>query len=193
MRFAPMFLSSCLLASMATFASASPDLTGTSVTGSLTFGANTNNYFDKANGFVPANGYANSGGLTTVPIGAGAEFGFADSGNTDVADFTSNGLTITDTAKGGGSNSSFTLTFSDPSFYGFKLLSDTFPGLTYSYVGTTLTINVPSFNLGAGATDTAVFADGVAATTPEPSSFVLLGTGVLGIAGIARRRFMARG
>lgn len=48
-----------------------------------------------------------------------------------------------------------------------------------------------SFNSGSGSTfGLTVFGERVVSTTPEPSSILLMGTGLLGLAGVVRRKFM---
>jgi PEP-CTERM motif len=165
------------------------DGVGTNVTGSLTFfGFGTTNYFDSANGFVPA-GYKNSNGLTTVSIGPGVEFGFQDVSNLDTADFDGTTLVVTDTSNAGGSNS-FEMKFTDPAFLGFALMSDTL-GISYVFSGTTLTIDFANHNIkGSGS---AIFSytstGGQGGTVPEPGTFALLGTGLLSAGCLLRHRF----
>src|SRR5260221_540261 len=80
------------------------DLLGSVVTGTLNFGANPINYFNPANGFVPAGTYGNSApGNNTVIIGPIIEFGYVDNINTDTADFTGTTLTVKDVANSVGS------------------------------------------------------------------------------------------
>src|SRR5215213_9781498 len=95
-------------------------LLGTSVTGSLTFGAGSTNFFNPANGFVPP-GFGNSSpGTNTVTIAEPlVEFGFEDGANRDTANFTDNTLTNGDLVKGSGA-SSWTMTFSDSAFSGLS-------------------------------------------------------------------------
>ena len=65
---------------------------GSTVTGDLNFG-NPTIYYDPGNGIVPGSGYLNSSGnknSPTVVINAGLPtFGFNDTANLDVADFSS--------------------------------------------------------------------------------------------------------
>jgi hypothetical protein len=162
------------------------DGVGTPVTGGLFFGGGTTNYFNPALGFVPA-GSGNTAG-TQVTIGSGIEFGFDDGANLDTANFTGNALVVRDVDTYGGS--AFEMTFVDPVFTGFTMLPNT-SGFTYSFAGDTLKVFFPEeFNPG---TYTAKFSYGppAAAVTPEPASLVLLGTGILGMWGAARRRYTA--
>jgi hypothetical protein len=160
------------------------DGTGTSVTGGLYFAGGSTNYFDPANGFVPA-GYGNDAG-TTVVIGPGIEFGFADSANTDTADFTGSTLTVTDTVKETGGNNPFEMTFTDPAFTGFTQTGAA-DGYTYTFSGDTLDVFWPGGSVQDGQAFTGNFTYSTAAT-PEPSSLMLLGTGLLGFVGAMRRR-----
>ena len=164
------------------------DLTGTTVAGQLLFNGNPPNQFDSANGGVPATGYGNSGGNGTVVIGSGPEFGYADGADEDIADFTSSGaLTLTDISVGG--SYPITYVFTDPAFTSVSLISSSYPaGLTASLSGDVLTILAPE--LATPGTYSAEFAVGSASvtSTPEPGGLALLGTGILGLGGIVRRR-----
>ena len=166
------------------------DLVGTSVTGSLRFNGVPTNYFNAANGFVPA-GYGNSSGSPTVTIGPGPEFGFNDSANLDTANFTGNMLTITGECLRSSctGNGSVQYSFTDAAFAGLNLtfLSNGL-NLTGSLNGTTLTLQQGT-GIPANGTASSTFSLTPAAVTPEPSSFALLGTGILGVIGVARKRF----
>jgi hypothetical protein len=163
---------------------------GTDVTGSLTFNGNTAppNYFDAANGFVPA-GYGNSGGSTTVTIGPGIEFGFADSLNLYTADFTGSTLTISNEVLQNGDSVSFQMIFSDTAFSGFTLVSNDL-GLTYGFTGNTLTIDRPAGSF-SGVSASVFNYTTAASPVPEPGTIVLLGTVLLGAVGAVRRKLAA--
>ena len=160
------FLTSAVSASMA-----NASLIGTTVTGTLDFGTATN-YFDSANGFVPASGYLNAAS-TTVPISQPQiEFGYQDGANQDTANFTNSQLFIEDQFFGSGSNSPFTMTFTDPSFAGLTItptISDFPAALTASISGTTITITSPSQTFAADTSAVAVF-NLTSTVTPEPAS-----------------------
>lgn len=172
----------CLVAVMAmmTFASAAwADTT----TGQLYFGANPTNYFDPANGFVPG-GYGNSVSPVNVTIGAGVEFGFQDGANTDTANFTGTQLIIEDVVNGIQSDAPWTMIFSNPGYTGMTLFAGSFPGtFTYSLDASFITIN-----WGGGEVQGAMRAVFDLQAVPEPGSLMLLGSGLVGLAGVVRRK-----
>ena len=173
-------------------ASSRADLLGSKVNGSLTFGGfGTTNFFDPANGFVPA-GYGNSTSPNNVVIGSGIEFGFNDSVNRDIANFSGTGLLVRDVCLAGGTcggNNTFVMTFTDLAFTSATLLTNSL-GITYSFSGDTLTINYPGNFVDSGNA-TATFLIGTTAPTPEPGTMALVATGILGAAGAIRRRLAA--
>lgn len=174
---------------------------GTTVSGTLALSSPYNgvNWFDPTQGFVPA-GYGNSlPGSASVIIGAGTEFGFQ--GN-DIysADFTGNTLTISDYCRQSGCGlSAWVMTFTDPAFLGFTQLSNSLatysgPGSGYSFSGNTLTVTFNPMQNKAGYNPGSTLGTDVfdyATPTPEPASIALFATGVLGMAGMIRRRFTA--
>jgi hypothetical protein len=159
---------------------ASASLVGEQVTGTIRFGANPTNYYDPANGFVPA-GYGNSGGQP-VTIGAGIEFGFSDGANTDTADFSATQLIIRDQVFTNAVNWTQTFTLVGPNqFSSINLVSDSFvPGLTYSINAGTIEINWA----GTGAPNDfrAIFDVAANGAVPEPATWamLILGFGLLG-------------
>jgi hypothetical protein len=148
-------------------------LVGTSVTGSLTFGNVSTNYFDSSNNFVPS-GCANSGaGGTTVTVtDPTAEFCFLDPVNRDTANFSDTSLTITDISIS--SIGPFTMSFvlAPGVVTSVSELSDTFAsgGLSFSFVGNQLTISLAN-SISSPGTYSAVYAfSAAAATVPEPTT-----------------------
>jgi hypothetical protein len=100
-------------------APAKADLVGTSVTGSFVYGGFSGNCFAPSStscaGAPPA-GDENTAG-TTVPISATlVEFGYSDDANSDAANFTGTGLTITDDVLFGAVP--WVMTFTDTAFTG---------------------------------------------------------------------------
>jgi hypothetical protein len=145
----------------------------TDLGGEIYFGGGSTNYFNPANGFVPA-GYGNTGGATGVTIGAGIEFGFQDGVNLDTANFTSTGFTISDISSSGEGASTFTMRFTanDSYFSTLSLVSDTFGG-SFSVVGNQFTYIAPEVT--GVVTRTAVFSTvAQGGGVPEPATWALL-------------------
>jgi hypothetical protein len=162
---------------------------GTSVTGGLFFDGSPINFFDPSNGFVPS-GSGNSSG-TTVTIGSDSEFGFKDGANIDTADFTGSTLTVSDIVEGSANDGPFKMTFTDAAFTGFTQESGTLDGFTFSFSGDTLDVFRTGGEVTTGESFTSTFDyTTAAAVTPEPTGIALLGTGLLGLAGVVRRRFV---
>ena len=157
------------------------DVIGTSVTGAVFYETHPGNYFDPAKG--GSAGYGNSAG-TTVTIGSGIEFGYADYFNTDTADFTGSGLSISDVDRA--TALPFEMIFTDAAFAGFSETTGTDQGYTFTFSGDTLDIFYAGIT-HSGIYD-ATFSYAPASATPEPSSIALLGSGMMGVVGIVRRR-----
>jgi hypothetical protein len=115
------------------------------ISGSINFGAGGTNFYDPANGYVPA-GFSNSSPNTnTVTLVSGAAtFGFQDGANTDTAAFTASGLEIKDIVASSASNWEQTFTASTVGYFaGLSLTNDTFsPGVTWSLDPTNTTLKV---------------------------------------------------
>lgn len=148
---------------------------GSIVSGSLFFGSNIG-----FNGFSTANG----GSGTTATIGPGVEFTYADAYNTDTANFSATGLRIADVV--GVNAAPFTMSFVDTAFTGFTQLTNT-SGFTYSFANSTLTVNFAGTT--APGTYATTFNYATPLITPEPASFVLLATALLGL--LARTMLLA--
>ncbi len=168
-------------------------LTGTSVTGTLTFSGGTTNYYDPANGFVPSSGYLNASSPTVTIASPAVEFGFNDNVNLDFANFSASQFTIEDVVETGPANAPFTMTFTDAAFSGmaFAKVSDSFThgGLTATLVGNKVTINWAGGTVTAGDDYTSTF---TMVPVPEPSTWALAGLGAAALALATRRQFRAQ-
>ncbi len=166
-------------------------LIGTSVTGTLNFGSATN-YFDSANGFVPATGYLNTSS-TTVPISQPQiEFGYQDGANQDSANFTDSQLYIEDQYFGTIGDLPFTMSFTDPAFAGITLTPtiSNFPNaLSASIAGTTITVTGPAQSFPANTSYIAVY-NISSSPTPEPATGAV-GLGLLSLCTLRRRKQIA--
>jgi hypothetical protein len=174
------------------------------------------NYLDSAFGGVPP-GYGNSGTNGTAVIGSGIEFGVSNGSDLLTIDYTGTTVTLTDICLNSGCGTTpFTVAMYSPYITGYSLVSsnlnssfgygDTlyFPGnagaLTFfgepGFTGGSVTFDYTSIAPPAPATQSfrlasfsrfAAPAADPAPAVPEPASFGLVGTGLLGLAGCIRR------
>lgn len=169
------------------------DLLGTKVSGSLTFDDNPTNFFDPANGLVPA-GYGNRSGPNNVTIGQGVEFGYRDPFNQDTANFGASTLIVRDLCRVFDGicfgSDSFQMKFTDTAFTSARLLSNEL-GVSFSFSGDVLTINFPGGEIPDNNATAKFLIGSSAAQTPEPGTMGLVATGILGAAGAIRRRLAA--
>jgi PEP-CTERM motif len=156
------------------------NLLGTTVLGDLSIDGS-------ANAFILGSG-------VQATVGTGVEFTYVGAAFTYTANFTDNLLIITDTCNtklvkcivAGNAGGTYELSFFDEQFAkNFIVTTSTADGLGLFGFRTARDITFIGQMSNFNATSTFAF---VPIPTPEPGSVILLGTGVLGVAGMIRRR-----
>ena len=152
------------------------NLTGTNVAGDLSIDGS-------ADAFSPV----------VETIGPGIEFSYVGAAFTYTANFTDNLLIITDTCSGkprnctiaAGLGETYSLSFFDQQFaHDFIVTTPAADGLDLVGFRTARDITLVG-EIGITGTSTFAF---LPIPTPEPGSIILLGTGILGVAGAVRRQ-----
>jgi hypothetical protein len=144
------------------FAAAGPiraaTLVGTQVTGVLDFTGYMLNYFDPANGLVPA-GFLNTAGTNVTVSSTAVEFGYSDGTTTITADFTGTQLTVTDYPLRTGQFNPLQMVFTNSVFTNLSAAADSFPngGLSGSLSGQVITLQWAGGNLTSNENVQAVF------------------------------------
>jgi hypothetical protein len=171
------------------------------------------NYLNSAFGAVPP-GYGNSNTNGTAVIGSGIEFGVSDGSDLLTVNYTGTTATMTDTCLNSNCGTTpVTIAMYSPYITGYSLVSSSFPNTEFSYgdtlyfpgnagsltffgapdfTGATITFDYTSIAPATQSLALASFSPFTATATdpapvPEPASFGLVGTGLLGLAGCIRR------
>lgn len=165
------------------------DIVGTSVFGDLNFAGFTENFFDPANGYVPA-GSPNSSGPTVAISGPGLGFVFEDGYSTFHVSFTADSFTLSFLPVPGGpgfrNNGDVILTDLAPGvFDGMKMISNTFKESSFQLSGDTIQFNFGPEDL-RGRGDSATFRT-AGSPSPEPGTAALTGACLLPLAWAVRR------
>ncbi|MDB5327090.1 MAG: hypothetical protein JWM57_2659 [Phycisphaerales bacterium] len=157
------------------------------MTGSLQFNGVGPNFYDKANGLVPASGYLNSPvGPTVVVAEPAIEFGYNDTTNLINTNVTDSQVLLTDQYLTSATVLPYTVKLTDPAFSGLgvTLIAETFAGTpTAGISGTTLTITIPGVTGPAVNTLALAF---FSVQTPEPTSLAAVAS--VGLIALRRRR-----